>query len=923
MGGSAERGVLNPIPVEETIIDPLYEPLKLKRYELCDHLQRLRDISHLRYGLSPYLLFDVEGMREVVETIGFLFRIEIKGKEGLKEKLREGTEIPEELEEEFKSKGIFLPEGMKKKEELMEGLWKIDWEKGLYIIVEEDNSLKVCYFEKDKKEDFVELVEKFYKDDKGGYKEFIEKFKKYLYLFERYVNWDGRSPIKEDGNIRWDSKKPFLLCEEKGYENKKSLDNRNEIYWELRKRKEEIIGNQERKKEGIYQEVKNKYRKILEKFLYTSDGFNVENYKKIAHLFRLEYPVRVKCPLCEEEAKNNSEVKPYMFMCEEGKIYSMKEALLRTFEFRRARWLYQSGMLHLFHKASTHTRLSHQIGCLIVAVNALREIDVYPAGDFKMTLGEYLLMRGELHEFLMANLLHDLGHPPLSHVLEVNPFIELDHEEITRNLILGKPTEEGKMDWYVAERILLKMKAVKDFEYRFFENRYDPIYEIDVRKKIGEKPDEDKLKDYFLEYLDKNNEILESEIITVTEVLDNFGVDKKRVVEILSGKVFCPSCKKLTVEIKNDKVECRNKECKYSGRDIRKEIEKKEIGKIYDIQFLNKLVDSEIDFDRIDHVKRDSDICGLSLTSFRLLELLGSISIVLPDSNVRKEVYEAEENKPYIFVSEDGLKYVMDLLNTRRLIFNEVLYSDENNWINGVVNQITAQVVRYLPHLTIMLPFITDPVLAHFYTNNLFLGTQIEKLNKLLYGEISYSAYGAYGRHMRRYKLKDNEFMIKEDLEEIYRKIEELNEKYERKEFPVIVFYTNIKPAKCPRCEKENLYRGSKIKCMKCGEIEENEIKEKIKKSNEERKEWNDMLVFCKKFEVGNERKYLKFRKLYKGKYKGTSRERFPKRPSELDVKNLFYVWVSNFASREMNEEIEKEISEIIDERFIDLDKGD
>ena len=62
---SGEGGVLNPIPVEETIIDPLYEPLKLKRYELCDHLQRLRDISHLRYGLSPYLLFDVEGMREV------------------------------------------------------------------------------------------------------------------------------------------------------------------------------------------------------------------------------------------------------------------------------------------------------------------------------------------------------------------------------------------------------------------------------------------------------------------------------------------------------------------------------------------------------------------------------------------------------------------------------------------------------------------------------------------------------------------------------------------------------------------------------------------------------------------------------------------------------------------------------------------
>jgi len=59
------EGVRSVIPVEETIIDPLYEPLKLKRYELCPHLQRLKDVSHFQYGLSPYLLFDVEGMREV------------------------------------------------------------------------------------------------------------------------------------------------------------------------------------------------------------------------------------------------------------------------------------------------------------------------------------------------------------------------------------------------------------------------------------------------------------------------------------------------------------------------------------------------------------------------------------------------------------------------------------------------------------------------------------------------------------------------------------------------------------------------------------------------------------------------------------------------------------------------------------------
>jgi len=436
------EGVRSVIPVEETIIDPLYEPLKLNRYELCEHLQRLKDVSHLRYGLSPYLLFDVEGMREVVRVI------------------RKNAELGE-------------------KESYT-----------LYI--------------------FTTLYENFFRN------------------FGRYLR---------DLNIA-----QIQIKKEK----------RNECYGYLKSQRKYLL--------DIFKNLKDEYQKILNIFLtdekkeykeisgsslcesFTTKKFNKDNFAKISHLFRLEYPVKVKCPLCEGEKEIDPAIKPWMFMCEEGKIYSMKEALLRTFELRRARWLYMSGALHTVHRASTHTRLSHEIGSMIVAVNALYEIDVYPHDDMSMLLGEYLLMRGELHEFLMANFLHDLGHAPLSHVLEPNPFIELDHEKITRNLILGKRTEkEEEMDWYVTERYLLKMKAIKDFEYRFFENRYDPIY-IDVEKKVGGELDEDKLRGYFLEYLDKNNEILESEIVTVSGVLDNFGVDKERVVEILSGKVFCPEC---------------------------------------------------------------------------------------------------------------------------------------------------------------------------------------------------------------------------------------------------------------------------------------------------------------------------------------------------------------------------------------------
>ena len=62
---SKKGSVRKVIPVEETIIDPLYEPLKLNRYALCPHLQRLKDVSYLRFGFSAYLLFDVEGWKGV------------------------------------------------------------------------------------------------------------------------------------------------------------------------------------------------------------------------------------------------------------------------------------------------------------------------------------------------------------------------------------------------------------------------------------------------------------------------------------------------------------------------------------------------------------------------------------------------------------------------------------------------------------------------------------------------------------------------------------------------------------------------------------------------------------------------------------------------------------------------------------------
>ena len=891
------------LPKEETIIDPLYEPLKLNRYELCPHLTMLSNVSHLKYGFSPYLLFDVEGWKEVVEVIN---------------RTKNGKEI--DCKDFIDGLKEYLGEL-----EILPGVANAD-RNDLYVTLKKERD---------------EIKEE-YKIIKSGYREILNKFL-YGYLF----SYDGVSDkdviletLMDDPNIDWKKH-----AENQEINNSKTIpiyDSSNGERWAN-------ITIDESEKKAILKisggrthnlKVKEENGK-LNIYLNDSNKFK-ENFEKIAHLFRLDYPIKVKCP--ERDEKQVTE----QFMCEEGKIYSMKEALLRTFELRRAKWLQMSGSLHIVHRAATHTRLSHQIGSMIAGVNALREIDVYPRGSMSMSLGEYLLMSGELHEFLMANFLHDIGHSPLSHVLEPNPFIELDHEEITRNLIFGKAVKgegEGGMDWYAVERYLLRMKTIKDFEHRFFENRYDPIYNVGK-----EEWNEKERRDEFLNYLGKNDEIVESEIVTVNGVLENFGVDTERVIEILSGKMFCRACKKLSkIEIEGDTVKCGR-----CGEDTGIEKEK-----FYDTQFLNKLIESEVDLDRMDHVKRDSVVCGLSLISFRLLELLGSMSVVLPNSNAYKEIHNMENKKPCILISEDGLLYVMDLLTARKSVFKDVLYSDENNWINGVVNQITALAVRYLPHLMNMLPFITDQVLMHFYTNDLFLGTQIEKLNKLFHGKMSYSGYGT----PMRYKLNDGVIITNDDLKGMYEAVEAINIKpeYEMVE-PAVVFYTNIKETRCPVCSERKLKKivnkSVYYECVNCkSKIKEIDKKWEITIAKEENKEiyfvknkdydievilkedngnvvicegepkpkkekWDDIFIYGKKFE----KNYHPFQKLADKNYEEITIERFPDRPSESDVKNLLYVWINDFViSKKFRGEIKVAMGEVFtdkkqfDERFVNL----
>jgi hypothetical protein len=205
-----------------------------------------------------------------------------------------------------------------------------------------------------------------------------------------------------------------------------------------------------------------------------------------------------------------------------------------------------------------------------------------------------------------------------------------------------------------------------------------------------------------------------------------------------------------------------------------------------------------------------------------------------------------------------------------------------------------------------MLPFITDQILMHFYTNDLFLGTQIEKLNRLFHGKMDCSGYGK----PMRYKLKDGVIVTEKKLKEIYKKIENINAHYENLELPAVVFYTNIEFAS-KKCGKKGCggkledLGGGAYACNLCPEKmnkEADDWKENKAKKDRKKRSWDDILVYGKKLVIkkGEEKKFLKFTDLVENEkdpyiYENTSREVFPTKPNELDVKNLLYVWISDF----------------------------
>lgn len=107
--------------------------------------------------------------------------------------------------------------------------------------------------------------------------------------------------------------------------------------------------------------------------------------------------------------------------------------LIESPVFQRLRSVSQLGFVHRVWPQATHTRYDHSLGCYDLARSALAHIFSTLPPHMPMVLS-----REHLRTFLIAALLHDVGHLPFSHSLDGLRSLLPSHEQGGRQRIEGE-----------------------------------------------------------------------------------------------------------------------------------------------------------------------------------------------------------------------------------------------------------------------------------------------------------------------------------------------------------------------------------------------------------------------------------------------------------------------------------------------------
>ena len=148
--------------------------------------------------------------------------------------------------------------------------------------------------------------------------------------------------------------------------------------------------------------------------------------------------------------------------------------LIDSAEFQRLRRIKQLGLAMFTYQGAEHSRFTHSIGVMHVMTRALDR------------LGSHHSISAEARVVARsAALLHDLGHGPLSHVLE--KVFHFHHEDWTRRIVLDPATEVNQILANFDRTLPEKLAAV-------YQHNYSPAY---VSQLVSSQLDCDRM-DYLL-----------------------------------------------------------------------------------------------------------------------------------------------------------------------------------------------------------------------------------------------------------------------------------------------------------------------------------------------------------------------------------------------------------------------------------------
>ncbi len=212
--------------------------------------------------------------------------------------------------------------------------------------------------------------------------------------------------------------------------------------------------------------------------------------------------------VCENPLRLKGEDYTYSFNPDTAlkELYDLYNELINTFEMQRLMHLQMTGFLSLKYPSSTHTRFAHVIGTWISGLIALQNVTVVTEKGEKRLI-EFLVDEDMHREFMAALILHDIGHAPFSHVLEMNPHLRYNHEEITEEEIKGANSYLELEDLLVSSYV--------DLEFG-----YDEIYGI-IPGILDKVHDTIRIKEKF---------------VLVHDVIASMGLDEEVIIELFSDE---------------------------------------------------------------------------------------------------------------------------------------------------------------------------------------------------------------------------------------------------------------------------------------------------------------------------------------------------------------------------------------------------